>query len=135
MIIKSCFTEHSLATISALEYVIHKYGNCSWFNGNLKKIMLDMHIIPKHESFRKPLIIFHDNGQMLGYSGYHYIIHEIERRNRLFNTSLVKLHAIRLFTAMSLITLLFCLIFSVKKVSQTVIIDGQGGKHGVPEQN
>ena len=132
MIIKSCFNEHAQATVSALDFVIYKYGNCSWFNSNLRKIMLDMHIIPKHESFKKPLIIFHENGHMLGYSGYHYILHEIERCHQLFNIQWYSLYAIKIFTAMVLILLLFCIIYH-QELHGGVIVDGQRWKHGMPK--
>lgn len=89
MSIKSCFNNYSEATIAAIEFVIGEYGDEPWFNGMLRKLMTDMHLKLCSETFRRPLIFYHhykgDEVVITGYSGYHYLITEMERFHALKN--------------------------------------------------
>ena len=91
MLIRTCFNQYTEATLAAIELVIQRYGAESWFNGVLRKLMTDMHLKLCSETFSPPLIFHHyydDDEKRLvitEYSGYHYLITEMERFHTLKN--------------------------------------------------
>ena len=88
MLIRTCFNRYTEATLAAIELVIQRYGDEPWFNGMLRKLMTDMHLKLCSETFHPPLIFHHyyKDGKNLfitEYSGYHYLITEMERFHTL----------------------------------------------------
>jgi len=88
MIIKHYFNQYSTATLAAIEYVIKKYGHNEWFNGVLRKLMLNLHVMTNNKTFKKPLIFFYKNKLVIGYEGYHYLIFQMEKYSKLYNMNL-----------------------------------------------
>ena len=107
MLIKSCFYQYSNATIVALEYIIKKYGHELWFNACLRKLMSDLHAKSSTITFKKPLVIYHDNNRILGYRGYHYLISEMDKFYLLNRINVTYLYILQIFVFIFILILLY----------------------------
>ena len=84
----TCFNKYTEATLAAIELVIQRYSDEPWFNGLLRKLMTEMYLKLCSETFHPPLIFYHHYEKGKGlviskYSGYHYLIREMERFHTL----------------------------------------------------
>ena len=89
-IIKNVYTEFRTATIAAVEYVCYKFKHYPWFNHQLKRHLSELHTNHSLRTFHPPLIIYayrNENDEQLAYSGYHFLISEMEKYERIFAVS------------------------------------------------
>ena len=91
--ITNVFTEPRSATLAAVEYVCQKYGSNNnnnkypWFNHQLKYQLSKLHFVHNLETFHPPLIIYAraNNNEELKYKGYHFLISEMEKYEKLYS--------------------------------------------------
>ena len=109
----TCFNKYTEATIAAIDLVIQRYAYEPWFNGLLRKLMGELHVKQCDESFNGPLIIIHDqnNGRILNYYGYHYLIEVMEIYNKYRSISAIYL----VLALMLTLGFIFIIILFLKK--------------------
>lgn len=87
--IVNVFTEPQSATMAAVEYVCQKYGSSiekyPWFNHQLKHQLSKLHFVHNLDTFHPPLIIYAYANNELKYEGYHFLISEMEKCEKLYS--------------------------------------------------